>query len=478
MRLVLLLTVGLTAGIVGFTAVAGFTDARAALWVGGFVAAAAAIGWTASRPGLDARLAAVPRPFQLAFVAGAAVMLVQLLVLAPFMVDPYVRTWRDGPLRPMAAAHSCVSAYWVAAEKATSVPDLYLESVYRPKMAPVGPPVPNLGPFLTDAYEYPPTFLPLPRLLSSVTSDFWHFRRLWFALNLGGVVLGLVAIGWRVDKALGTHTVWLAPWAIAGPSMVGTLQVGNIQLLFIGAATVAMLLFESKRPVLGGLILAYAIASKLYPGVFVLYLLLRRDWRAVAWTAVWGVVLFAATLWDVGWTPVAAFLEHLPKLLSGEAFPALYRPAAIALNESIPGLVFKLGLLGVPGMGFPAARIVGWLYTVVLVVATVRFALRPADRRMEPLIWIAILIVGTMRSPFLPSYGAFPSLWVVTLLAGVAWARPSARILAAVAWLLLALHLGQSSSVAWNAVNTFVHTLIALTIAFYVVPRVVKGTAA
>jgi hypothetical protein len=471
-RAAVFLASGLSAGIVGFTATAGLTDARPAAWAVAALAAAVTVGWLARRPG--SWLADVPGSFQVAFVLGAIVTLGQLLVLTPFAVDPYSTTWHDGVARPMAASHSCVSAYWVASEKAKSVPDIYLESVYRPRMPTVGPPVPNLGPFMTDAYEYPPTFLPLPRLLAAATGDFWHFRSLWFALNLAGVVAAAIAIGLRLDKALGTHTVWLTPWVLAAPSMIGTLQVGNVQLLFIAATLVAMLLFERDRPALGGLLLGYAIASKLYPGVFIIYLLVRRQWKAVAWTAATGIALAVGTFLDIGWAPFAAFLEHLPKLLSGEAFPALYRPAAVALNESIPGLVFKLGLLGVPNMSFGASRIVGWLYSVVLLVAVVRFARRPSDPRLEPLIWLAILMAATLRSPFLPSYGAFPALWVVTLMAGVLWTRPSARPLAIGAWLLLALHLGQSNSVPANFVMTCVHTVVEVVVAFYVVPRVVR----
>jgi hypothetical protein len=102
-----------------------------------------------------------------------------------------------------------------------------------------------------------------------------------------------------------------------------------------------------------------------------------------------------------------------------------------------------------------------------------RFALRQSDRRFDPLVWLAILILATLRSPFLPGYGAFPSLWLVTLVAGVAWTRPSARGLAVAAWLVLALQLGQSRSIPVNAVVTFLHTAVALVLAFVVVPRVV-----
>ncbi len=88
------------------------------------------------------------------------------------------------------------------------------------------------------------------------------------------------------------------------PSVIGTLQAGNVQLLFLVLSAVAMLLFERRRPAAGGLLLAYAIVSKLYPGVLVLYLLLRRDWRALGLD---GLRLarhsLALPLADVGWTP-------------------------------------------------------------------------------------------------------------------------------------------------------------------------------
>ena len=53
-----------------------------------------------------------------------------------------------------------------------------------------------------------------------------------------------------------------------------------------------------------------------------------------------------------GWAPYQAFLRHLPGLLSGEAFPAFDNPNAIAKNYSVPGMVFKLGLFGLPGASF------------------------------------------------------------------------------------------------------------------------------
>ena len=416
------LTIALLAGLVAFTASAGVVDSMPVASAVALAASGATAWWWTRGLTLAAYLAGVPTTFRMAFTAR--------------------RGGRPRPARRARLHHrsQCrgVAGHVVAAVAgtATSAP---AATGWRPRGRPAyrtctraglsaGDPArcgaaPEPGPFFVDVFEYPPTFLPLPRLLALVTTDFWGFRRLWFALNLAGVVIGLVAIAHRIDTSLGTHALWLTPWALAAPSIIGTLQVGNVQLLFLVISATAMLLFERGRLVSGGLLLGYAIASKLFPGVLVLFLLLRRDWRAVAWTATAGVALTAIALADVGWTPFAAFLEHLPKILSGEAFPGLFRAPAIAINESIPGLVFKLTLWGVPGMGFPQAQVVGWIYTLVLVAAIVWLARRRSDRRLDPLIWIAILILATLRSPFLPSYGAFPALWLAALLTAVAWPR-------------------------------------------------------
>jgi len=450
------------AAIVGFTAAAGLVDSMPLAWTAGLAAAAGTAAWL-RRAVPTGALAAVPGWARRAFLVGALLLVPQLLLLSAFIVDANASVWPASLWRPWQSRHSCVSAYWVAAQRVTRVPDLYAEPVYRPPTPPTQRREPNLGPFFVDVYEYPPTFLPLPRLLGLASQDFWTFRRLWFALNLAGVVLGLVAIARRLDTQAGTQAVWLTPFALAAPVVVGTLQVGNVQLLFIVISAVAMLLFERRRYAAGGLLLGYAVASKLFPGVLLLFLLVRRDWRAIGWTTAVGVALTVVALLDVGWTPFAAFLHHLPKLVSGEAFPGLFRPEAIAINESVPGLVFKLGLFGVPNMGFAAARIVGWVYTLALIGATAWMAAGARDRAKDPVLWVAILLLATLRSPFLPNYAVFPPLWLATLVAAVAWPRPGVRWLTIGLGLALSVAFGQGAiATPLNALLTFVHTIAGL----------------
>ena len=204
----------------------------------------------------------------------------------------------------------------------------------------------------------------------------------------------------------------------------------------------------------------------------------------IGWTAAWGVALLGIALADVGTAPFGVFAEHLPRLLSGEAFPAFRNPNAIGVNESIPGLVFKIGLLGGPSLGFGTARVVGWIYTIVVVGATAWLALRRPARGLEPLAWLVILILATMRSPFLPLYAAFPSLWLATLLVAVGWARPMVRATGIAWWTVLALHLGQAyPPPIVQALWTFGHTvaafaLVGLTVRVLRRPATLPGSTA
>jgi hypothetical protein len=419
----------------------------------------------------------IPPGVRRLFAVGAALLIGQLLLASAFIINPNLARWEGRPWTPQRSNHSCVSSYWIACEHVRSAPDVYAEEIYSiPQVNRAAPRLPRpIGPLLIDQYEYPPAFLVLPRLVGVVTGDFWSFRRVWFALNLAAVAAGVVVIAARFDRALGTHALWLTPFVAVAPAIVITFVMGNLQLAIIAVSMIAMVLFERKHHAAGGILLAYAVVSKLYPGLLVLYLLLRRDWRAVAWIALFSIAFVVISIVDFGIGPYFSFATHMPKLLSGEAFPALRNPVAIAINESIPGLVFKLGLFGVPQMGFASAKVVGWVYTVIAVVLTSRLALQPAATGREPLAWIAILILATMRSPFLPTYAPFPSMWAATLLAALTWGRSGICITAVAGWIVLAFTFGTGGAPpAVNAIWTFAHTVAA----FVLVALVLRVTPA
>jgi hypothetical protein len=380
---------------------------------------------------------------------GAIVLVVQLARLSVFMIDPTAASWSVIPWNEFSVRHACMSGYWAAGREIVEHPTVWNDALTSsPGPTPTAPRVPRrLGPLSMDTYEYPPTFLVLPRAIMRVVPDFFAFRQVWFALNLGVVAFALVIIGRRLAPAVGPAALWFAPLVLVPLSVMVTFQIGNVQLACIAVSVLAMLCFEQAPGrgrgslaigALGGVLLAYMTVSKLYPGLLVVYLLVRRDWRAVAWTSAFAAAFALLGLADMGLPPHVAFLDHLPRLLSGESFPNLRNPRGIPANMSVPGIVLKLGLYGIAGLSFGAVKVVGWINTVAVIGVIAWLARRPLAPAFEPIAWIAIVLLATLRSPVLPVYGIFPEVWLLLIVLAARWRDAGMRSVAIGLFMLLA----------------------------------------
>jgi hypothetical protein len=91
--------------------------------------------------------------------------------------------------------------------------------------------------------------------------------------------------------------------------------------------------------------------------------------------------------------------------------------------------------------------------------AIVWVARRKVRVESQPLVWLAILILATLRSPFLPmGYGAVPAVWLLTLLAAT-WG-PAPRVLLGALGMFVALSIYLPTDVPldprWLALVTLV----------------------
>jgi alpha-1,2-mannosyltransferase len=433
--------VALAGGIFAFAGAAAFIGS----WGGRSsvgVLAAGLIGWVLwKRELIVLDESGCTRGLKIISALGTLVALGMLARVAVFMADPTKVGFSLIPSSPWEREHSCVSAYYVAGKAASSTPNIYDSGLFTaPDDDLTKPRKPaKLGAFRIDVFEYPPPFLVVPRALRLVAPEFLSFRSLWFGLTGVVILLGLLLVARALGPVAGTRAVLLAPLVLAAMPTVSALQKGNVQLLVIALAMLAMLLFQRKHRAAGGALLAYATVSKLFPGMLVVYLMARREWRAVIWTAAFSVALVVVAMADIGWRPYVAFLHHLPGVLGGEAFPAFRMPATVAINFSLPGLVFKAKLFGVAGMTFGVSKAIGWAYTVILLAVTVLVGLRRGKTPEAPLVWLTILLLATLRSPFLPqAYASFPPLWLLTLLAAVHAPTVKTLSLLVLGWLALA----------------------------------------
>jgi alpha-1,2-mannosyltransferase len=436
-RSVAAVAIAAAAGIFAFTMAAGLTGSLviAVAVAAPLAALSAMLAWR--RLPESVALAARARGLAIISLLSTACALIQLGRVAGYMVEPERTGLSMQPSSEWIVHHSCLSAYYVAGRALVEGHNPYDQNIYMQPPARSGGPAVNrrLGSFRVDMFEYPPPFLLVPRALQSMAPDFLRFRMIWFGLEGAAVLLGFLMVASALGGIASGRALLLAPLPWAALSTLVTLQVGNAQLPVIALSLVAMVLFERRQFAAGGALLAYVTLSKLFPGLLLLYLAVRRQWRALAWTTALALALVLATLALVGWAPFAGFLDHLPLLLSGEAFPALRKPEAIVYNHSLPGVVFKLKLMLGWDLSYGAAKVVGWITTAIAAGVTIALARWPTPAAGRPIAWLVILIAATLRSPFLPQvYSVFPALWLLTLLG--AQAAPTVRNLGLVllAW--------------------------------------------
>ncbi|HXG69280.1 MAG TPA: glycosyltransferase family 87 protein [Gemmatimonadaceae bacterium] len=371
---------------------------------------------------------------------------VQSTRLSVFMYDPARTTHSMMPWNAFFNQHTCMSGY-IEAARIVRQPGM---NVYDPAnfmdtacdaatLASCRPRM--IGRIELDLYQYPPPFLLLPAALRLVSHDLLVLRTLWFTVQvllLGGAVM---ATSRWVGGAAGRTAALLSPVLWLSFSTLLGLQLGNFQVAACAISMAAMVAIEKGHVALGTVPLAFASLGKFYPGYLVVYLLGRGRYRAVAWTAAWCIVITAVSVLVVGDAPFRDFLWYqMPRVASGEAFFWIDSPLAIAVNHGIYGLLAKLRTLGLApvssGLAMTATSIYGAL--LLAVAGGVGWLSRRADapgqdsasmiRLTCAMQWLALLNLGSFRSPFVPdAYGLMGSVWLVTLMAAAPGALSSWR---------------------------------------------------
>ncbi len=318
--------------------------------------------------------------------------------------------------------HSCLSAHYQSARlHRAGVPNVYERTLYE---GPGGEPK-FINSFVIDVFLYPPPMLLISRLALSISEDFAAWRAVWFAVEGAIVGLALLAIASWIGGPQGQRATLLAllVW-LSFPTLL-TLQIGNLHLAAVAIAMLAMLAFERERHAVGGALLAAIVLFKIFPGILILLLLFQRRWRSLAWSVGFGMLLVLIAVLMLGTTPFQALFSYqLPRLSTGAAFESLFaHPDVIAANQSAFGFVQKLSLLGVPGMSLGTAAVVTWVYTLLLIGLTAFGAKVAGEKHSRALVWIALIQLASLRSPFTPdTYAGFPLLWMLVLhVAGGGW---------------------------------------------------------
>ncbi len=381
-------------------------------------------GWLSARlPAALDGLAGRHRGLTALYVALALMSIVSTARLSVFMGDSARVEHQVLPSEEFLETHSCLTAYmWADALADQGVENLYearwWSGAHGFPPAPPGSEDPY-RPFLLDYYAYPPPFLLVTAPLSPFEGSFPAQRSLWFGLNGLFLAAGLWIVA-RWVGGPGAHRVLLmAPLFFGSLPVLVTLQIGNFQIAVVVMSVLAMVAFDRERSALGGGVLAFAILSKISPGLFGVVLLSQRRWRSAAWTAGFGALLVALSVLVDGLDPMVSFLTYtLSRLSSGEVFSFMDDTALNVITNMSPfGLPFKLRLLGLEvGDPWVLGRIISRIYTVLLVILAIVALRRRGDRRAQAMTWMSLVVLSALQSPFAPGYTLIGLQWALTLL--------------------------------------------------------------
>jgi alpha-1,2-mannosyltransferase len=404
-------------------------------------------------------------------IASLGVVVVALVLLgrmSVFLVDVERRELSIQPHDPWRTAHSCLTAYAEAARFAAEADrNVYEATLYTDR---------KISGLKVDEYHYPPPFLLLPGAMQRVTGGYLELRFPWFLMQLALLIGAAFSMRRWLGGEVGERVLLMSPLLFIAPTTLFSLQMGNFQSSAVALSIMAMIAFASQRSAvqaLGGLALAFAAISKVFPGILVVYLVITRRWRALAWTAAAGLVLIGLAAAVYGLRPFEDFIRYqLPRLSSGEAFPQSELARGAAVNMSFYGLLVKLRVLGVDALDKATGLAMTSIYGLAVLALTVAVAWRRRRDLMEPALrldalslWFALINLASYRSPFVGGgYGQIGTVWLAVVMIGA-----SETVRARIAWSTVLALIVVGSIVNGTPIAPPTMTQVALSAGFHAV---------
>lgn len=277
-------------------------------------------------------------------------------------------------------------------------------------------------------------------------------KRIWLFINLG--FLG--ATFWMLSRLTGFSFPSVALLGFLG---YGTLHTnflfGQYYVCVLFLITASLFSLEARAQSSAGVFLSVAFALKLYGGPFLLYLAIKRRWRAVLAMLAGALCFIGFAFWLFGWDDLLYFAHNiLPRALAGEVidpynslnntFSTLLRrlfvmepelnphplwnaPAAFFFLEPfLTLLIFVMPLLGVfrstdvkPAFAWFALAVVLaspniGSYTYVLALLPVMLLLEHASTPQKIFLVICYFLLGFPMNSHWSWF--FPKLWLLLAL--------------------------------------------------------------
>ncbi|ADW67651.1 glycosyltransferase family 87 protein [Granulicella tundricola] len=218
------------------------------------------------------------------------------------------------------------------------------------------------------------------------------------------------------------------------------LLYGQFYILLLGILVLACWTYRRRMSAWAGALIAIAAMTKVFPVIFLLYFIRKRDWRALGAALTTLCVCGLLSVSIFGWSIHRTYLQTvLPWTLRGETLPPY-----ILTGSSLSALLHRLFVYEPQWNPHPwhnapmAASILGTVLQMLLVAAAL-LAIRSggeqdvASRSHAPLEWSALLCVTLATSTSPASYNFILLLLPVLALCAMTQKRRPQIALAAVA---------------------------------------------
>jgi hypothetical protein len=282
-------------------------------------------------------------------------------------------------LRPPAVVVVDFFQEWASARNFFNGEPIYephrVSSLHYLGVAPVGD-----AHYFIEVNAHPPTTVLLALPLAAL--DYRDAVLVWNGISLVALAVAIWLIARQLGYSAGVRSVLpvFAVLPLCWP-LCSHLQQGQLAMILLLLITVGWAAERSGLLRLSGIFLGAATAIKVFPALLLLPLIVRRQWRIVAWAAIGLAVILGVTLVLLGPAAHVAYLRDVPPVVSE------WRSAWN--NASLSGLWNKLFNPGTKGAGVEPliyspilARClvaVSWVFVTYLLIRLARKAQLPAD---------------------------------------------------------------------------------------------------
>ena len=162
-------------------------------------------------------------------------------------------------------------------------------------------------------------------------------KHAWIIANLGL----LVPICWFIHSLTGLSYRRIALILAFSFPLQRNLLYGQYYVLLLALIVAGCWCYVKERYILSGALIAIAAACKIFPVLFVVLFLRRRNWRSLASFAVTGIATATVSIAVLGWNLHRTYLHQiLPWALHGEAMPP-YIPSAASISSLLHFLLLS-----------------------------------------------------------------------------------------------------------------------------------------